>query len=471
MLRVTPFKTAPVLTTPLEPVQLEALKRSHLRRGFGFFMDMGLGKTLTALHEFMTHPRCTRMVVFAPNTFKPGWADEARKHGIDADVFVFESAKRRACEEWIRREAGRKRPPILILNYEALLSESTRALIDEFCKNRAVYLAIDESISIKNNQSKRTKAVLTMLPMFEVIRCLTGRPSTQGPHDLWAQLRAVGAYERNFYGFRNRFCRMGGWQGREILGSQNEDELQRIMEPHVFYARKADWLHAVPEKRYTNRYYTLGPILQPRYHEMEQQFLVWVRAQRRVAVTVVIAQYQKLLQIQCGFVHDEGGEVEWLVSDEENPRLTLLKRVIEEEVKGKVVICYSHKAVGDQLHRHFIDAAYIKGGMKAHEVEAQKDRFNVNHACRIMLAQVDASKYGHTIIGDQSNPTFACSTMIYYQNSYSLDTRSQTEDRIHRMGQRYDCLYVDLIGTDMDRNVVGALQRKQAIYDAVMGGL
>lgn len=468
-MKITPIK--PALTTPLQPVQTEALKRAHGHRGFGYFLDMGLGKTLLALYEFVTHPRCTRMVVFSPNTFKPGWKTEIEKHGFDVDVHVFESAKRNDAKRWIKHSAGRKRRPVLIVNYEALLSASTRELINEFIKNKAVYLAIDESIAIKSNTSKRTKAILAMAPLFEVIRCLTGRPSTQGPHDLWAQLRVIGAYDRNYYGFRNRFCRLGGWQGKEILGSQNEAELQAIMEPFVFYARKVDWLHAVPEKRYTTRHYALGPVLGPRYAEMEQQFLVWVRAQQRVAVSVVIAQYQKLLQIQCGFVHDETGEVQWLVTDKENPRLMLLRRVLEEEVQGKVAIGYAHKAVGVQLKRNFPTAAYIQGGMKPAEVEHQKDLFNKDASCKIILLQVDASKYGHTIVGQQDDPTLACSTMLFYQNSYSLDTRSQLEDRIHRIGQKYDCLYVDLAGTEMDRHMTQALQRKRDIYEAVMEGL
>ena len=59
--------------------------------------------------------------------------------------------------------------------------------------------------------------------------------------------------------------------------------------------------------------------------------------------------------------------------------------------------------------------------------------------------------------------------MIFYQNSYSLDTRTQIEDRIHRIGQNDGCLYIDFAGTSMDRHMVAALQHKQSMYDAVMG--
>jgi hypothetical protein len=40
---------------------------------------------------------------------------------------------------------------------------------------------------------------------------------------------------------------------------------------------------------------------------------------------------------------------------------------------------------------------------------------------------------------------------------------------IDRISLKYDCLYVDMIGTDMDHHIINALQRKQDIYEAVMG--
>jgi hypothetical protein len=40
---------------------------------------------------------------------------------------------------------------------------------------------------------------------------------------------------------------------------------------------------------------------------------------------------------------------------------------------------------------------------------------------QLMLLQADAGKYGHTLIGPPSDP---CGTMIFFENSYSLDTRS-----------------------------------------------
>ena len=71
---------------------------------------------------------------------------------------------------------------------------------------------IDESIQIKGNKSAQTKAVHELaawspytneLLNVRSVRILTGRPQTQGPQDLWGQLRAIGLVPgQNFYAFR-----------------------------------------------------------------------------------------------------------------------------------------------------------------------------------------------------------------------------------------------------------------------------
>ena len=54
------------------------------------------------------------------------------------------------------------------------------------------------------------------------------------------------------------------------------------------------------------------------YNQMEHNFLVEIE-QGYVTVDVAIAKYEKLAQIQTGFVYDETGGVHELVRPQENP--------------------------------------------------------------------------------------------------------------------------------------------------------
>jgi SNF2 family DNA or RNA helicase len=60
--------------------------------------------------------------------------------------------------------------------------------------------------------------------------------------------------------------------------------------------------------------------------------------------------------------------------------------------------------------------------------------------------------------------------VVYYANDFNLETRIQSEDRAHRIGQRNPVTYVDLIseGT-IDEKIVAALRAKIEIGSKVLG--
>ena len=469
----------------LDPVQLAALKFAEGKPGVGWFMEQGLGKTLTALAEFdglVKRNKADRMIVICPNTFKKGWHDEVVKHGFDFDVHVFRSSKRPDASEFCSRSHfdmhERFHPPVMIVNYEAVRLKTVLSGLIKWARRGKTYLVIDESIQIKGNKSTQTKAVHELaawnpytneLLNVRAVRILTGRPQTQGPQDLWGQLRAIGLVQsQNFYAFRGRYCVMGGFKAKQVLAAQNQDQLAEIMAPVVFQAKKKDWLPALPTKRMTIRDYEMSGEQKRQYTSMEEEFLLEIES-GTVTVDVAIAKYAKLAQIQTGFIYDEAGVARELVDPSENPRLNLLLNILEDEVQGKTVVVYRHRAILPVLIETLknYNPAWIKGGMKPDEVEEQKRIFNDNPDCRIILAQCDAAKYGHTLLAGPAEED-RCRTMIFFENSYSADTRDQIEDRIHRRGQTGEyVLYVDLSGSDLDRRIVKALQRKDSLYRSV----
>jgi SNF2 family DNA or RNA helicase len=461
----------------LDPVQLAALDFARDKPGVGWFLEQGLGKTLCALAEFSWYQQleeASRMIVVCPNTFKQGWVDEIEKHGFHFNIHVFRSSKKKEAQIFFgQRVTPFNKPWVLIINYEALRMPAVLKVVATWAGMGKTYLAIDESIQIKSHKAAQTRAVHKLAPLCAFVRLLTGRPQTQGPHDLWGQLRAIGLYtDRNFYAFRGAFCVMGGWQDKEVIRAKNTEILAEAMAPFVFQAKKSAWLPELPRKDYTIRDYAMSTEQLAQYNQMEQQFLLYLE-HNVVTVDVAIAKYAKLAQIQTGFIYDEQGYIHELVKPAENPRLNLLRQLLEEEVAGKCCVVYRHRAVLDVLAKalNAYCGAWIKGGMKPEEIEQQKARFNKDPFCRVILLQADAAKYGHTLLGGPG-PDDLCRTMIFFENSYSADTRDQIEDRIHRRGQTGESvLYIDLSGSDLDRRIVKALQRKDALYRSVFKNL
>jgi len=270
-----------------------------------------------------------------------------------------------------------------------------------------------------------------------------------------------------FHPFKNAFCRMGGFKMKQVLGAQNEDVLSERIDPHVFRALKTDWTD-LPPKIYTHREYDMTPEMKAMYRQMEEEFVLWLQNET-VTVDAAITKYIKLAQIQCGFIIDEDGKTHMLVPPERNPRLRVLKEIIEDEIVGKVTVVYNNKVVFDILMEALAkyNPSYIRGQMTSEGLTEQKRIFNNDPNSRVMLLQTKAAKYGHTLLGLPERENH-CSTQIFFQNTYSLDDRSQIEDRSHRYGQLGRSMaYIDLVGTPLDRNAVRALQRKEDVFQSV----
>ena len=176
---------------------------------------MGLGKTLLALEEFQ-RADLTRLVVVAPNSFKRGWQDEIEKHG-----FSFRRPRLRLRLESQRQMArqtlfGAARSDRQLRGDPQRPPYSLKLLA--WMRIKPTMLVLDESIQIKTHDSLQTKAALALAGGASLVRLLTGRPQTQGPHDLYPQLRALGLFHgrQKFWAFRNTFCVMGGWENKQV---------------------------------------------------------------------------------------------------------------------------------------------------------------------------------------------------------------------------------------------------------------
>lgn len=446
-----------------------ALERSNGRSGFGYFMEQGLGKTSTSYADFLEHAAMgfvDRMVTIAPNSFKGGWAEEASKFSFPIAPIVYESGDPDSYRRLFKR--GFDQRPNLIVNYEAVRSQGTRDLIREYLNGKRGYIVADESIKLKDPSSDQTKAALEVAGMGEMQRILSGKPISQGPHDLWAQMRFIQQLNgRRYMPFKTAFCKMGGFKMRQVTGAQNEDILASLIDPHVFRATKAEWTD-LPPKVYTTREYRMTPEMKSMYRSMEEEFVLWLNDIENVSVEAAITKYIKLAQIQAGFIIDGEKNVRMLVDPAKNPRLGALEDIIRDEIVGKVSVVYNHKVVRPMLYERFAayNPTHISGGMAPDEIEANKRKFNNDPSCRIIFL-TKAAKYGHTLLGGDE-PQNHCSTQIFFENTYSLDDRSQIEDRSHRYGQLGESMsYYDIVGTPLDRDATRALQRKESVFQAV----
>lgn len=430
-------------------------------RGWGHFLRMRMGKTPVFLNEYELFQRDHGFkwaIVFTPNKYKLDWVLEAERFGISKQAFAFDSRTREAAQRWVNRNP---QGGLIAVNYEALGYEDTLTFLESICGPKTI-IGADESINIKGFDSKPTKAAIKLSKLCGAARDLSGKPITQGPHDLWAQLRFIGEIDGFVYhAFRNTFCKMGGFQGKKIMGSKNETRLQEILDACSWAPVRNHWM-ITPGADYAEKQIELSGEQARLYNQMQRDFIVSLEDGTIVKADQIITKLLKLQQISSGFLIDENHKVHDIVSMSLNPKAIAVHNMIENEIEGKVVI-FAHFtrsiAILTEMLKKF-NPAVIRGQMSILDTVAEKVRFNTDPNCRVIIGQSQAIKYGHTLMGSPDDPAY---TEIFYENDYSLDTRSQCEERTQGEGQQYPIAIIDLIATNNDRAPIRALQRKEDV--------
>lgn len=140
-----------------------------------------------------------------------------------------------------------------------------------------------------------------------------------------------------------------------------------------------------------------------------------------------------------------------------------------EETSGKVVIwaTFTHNIL--QI-REAIAKEYGEDSVACYYGATEtEERTNIvrtfqdpDSPLRFFIGQPKTGGYGITLT--------AASTMVYFSNSYDLEIRLQSEDRIHRIGQPNHCTYIDFVtpGT-VDEKILKALRAKIDIAGEVLG--
>jgi SNF2 family DNA or RNA helicase len=438
-------------------VQIEALKRSAGRTGFGFLLEMGLGKTAVTIAEYLhLWPHVEHMIVVCPNSLKSTWAEECQKMGAEAALILWP----RIVSTFDVRKATVA--PITVINYEAVITMRGRRHLTQLLQSLRCMLVLDESINIKNYKARRTKELIALGQFAHVKRILSGAPVVQGPHDLWAQLRFINAMDMNYFAFRNTFCKMGGYLGKQVVGVQNADRLYKIVDANGFRARKQDWTD-LPQKIYETREIEMTALQIKHYRELKNDLYTKIQ-DHEIDAPMMITAMMKMQQVTSGFIMAPDGAI--LDLEPTNPKLNVTLETLEQ-IEGKVLIfCVFRRSVALLMKQLENRAVQLVGDMPTSFIAEALSEFNGNPRIRYMVCQVQTGMYGHTLLGGGE-----CSTTIFYENSYSLNARIQAEDRNHRFGQQRSVVYIDLVASPLDRVIIKALQKKIDIANAVVDNI
>jgi SNF2 family DNA or RNA helicase len=375
-----------------------------------------------------------------------------------------------------------------VTNFDFVRSEDRLAALIAQLKNRRVWGVVDESIRIKGPKSAQTKAMLKLAPYCVRRTILNGTPVGNNPLDLWAQFeyldpRIIGA--KNFFHFRAAYAVMGGYLGKQVLGFQRLEELQRRIAPYVLRRLKEDCLD-LPAKTYTVREARLTPATWRLYKSMRDECVAFLDQATAATAPQAVVRLLRLAQITAGFVggvesidapdlltepiigsHFPTTSMHEVGSEKLAVTLESLADLFEtDEPRVRVLIWCRFRAELDRLAKAIAErwpdvrVGRIEGRQSETERRSVVSAFQADGDDRmVLLGNPQAGGLGLTLT--------AAHHVIYASNDYNLVTRLQSEDRVHRPGQRSTVLYTDVIATGpdgqktIDSIIVTALRKKQ----------
>jgi hypothetical protein len=227
------------------PVNLQAELRPYQEEGFYWLArladwdagacladDMGLGKTLQALALLLHRAEKGPALVICPASVGANWAAETERFAPSLNILTLRNNHR---EEVLENLAPFD---ILIITYGILQSEE-----DRLSQINWTTVVLDEAHAIKNNQTKTSKAAMTIKADFRLI--LTGTPIQNHLGELWNLFNFInpgllGSLKKYNERFVNPVLKYGSTAEKNLL--------KKLIAPFILRRTKSNVLDELPPK-------------------------------------------------------------------------------------------------------------------------------------------------------------------------------------------------------------------------------
>ena len=472
-----------VFTTKPYKHQMEGVIYGLDHESFLLGDDQGLGKTKEIIDIAMCRKQTDGLkhclIICGINGNKYNWADEVKIHSRE--------------DSWILGTRFTKRPPIKMIegstkdkmedlnniphqffwitNIETLRCGSFKEKqgkrtvtrfpiaekIQELCDRGIIgMIAFDEAHKAKNPDSQQGRALLSINCKGPKIP-MSGTFVLNNPLDLYLPLKWAGFETHSFYAYKQHYCTMGGFGGKEIVGYKNLDELRSMVSKVMLRRVKGDVLD-LPPKVHTIEWVDAYPEQKSLYKD--------VRDQVRDNIDKVKVHPDPLSEmLRLRQVTGYPGILSSTVTN--SAKMDRMEELVEDEVSvgGKAII-FSNWSEMTNVIRHKLkkyNPAYITGEVGSVQRMEEKDRFQNDPNCKVMIGTIGALGTGFTLTAAQ--------LVIFVDEPWNRGIKDQAEDRAHRIGTRGTVRVVTILTRDtVDEGVYNLVQKKGKMADLLVDG-
>jgi len=445
---------------------------------YGFFLDTGTGKTLTALAIIDEHPDEKWLILCPKSIIITAWVEDQMDFFPTMKLLPLSRDMRKSdyveiAERWklpVAFKTVAQLKAMLIENAKAIVTnpESFRVDVKQYVEAGMTSIIMDESSMIKNPTSQITKVFVKYVKTLHRVYLLSGKPAPNDETEYFSQILAINPaiFGTSYTRFKERFFVKSGYMGYDWSLRPGADEaIADCLDECSIVIKKEDCLD-LPEKTYIRRMVELSPKALSYYRDMEKKQLLLLQ-DKEIAAPHRMTVVMKLRQITSGFIIDtENAVTERLHS----AKLNELAAVVDELGENNAIIWINFKEeireISEMLEKKGKTFVIAAGGANVNDsIKA----FKSNEA-QFIIAHPKTLKYGVTFTG--KSMTRNCTYAIYYSLSFSYEDYYQSHDRIYRKGQDEKCTFIFLlvnnsVDTDMDLTI-GTKHKKTEVIENFM---
>lgn len=425
------------LSPHLRDYQKKIVNEALNAGSYGIFADTGTGKTTIAL-EIASHYKKT--IVLCPlSVIETAWVDDCKK--------FYPNLRIQNCwgnSPQDRLNKFKQDADIYVMNYE-----SFKILKNHVRKANIECMVIDESSVMKNMSSQITSIILDMKDVIPHRFVLSGCPCPNHNSEIFPQLKFVNPdiFGNNYYGFLAKYFHQD-MANPHVWFQTNEDKeryFSRVSEQASFL-KKEDCVD-LPDKIFEIKRFELGKEQNTYYSDILNDIQEHINEWSKFEFT---AKLMKLREVTSGFVINKDKSI----TDFKTNKKQLLKDTLEEIGNNQVIIWCQFQHEIETLAKEF-NGVGLTSKMKNRDDIIRQFK---NGEIQYLFTHPQLLGKGLTFVN--------CTYNIYYSLSFSYEEFKQSQDRIHRIGQKNKCTYIILQAKEtIDEKIYDCLQRKGNAVD------
>ena len=443
----------------------------NINKGFGLLFEMGCGKTLTAIAiagAGYQMGKVERLLIVAPTSVVAVWPKELQEYAkfkYTCKTLLGEKKQRiKQIDDLLKFPF--KALKVAVINYESTWRPEILEKLKEFDADMVI---ADESQRIKTYDAAQSKAMHELGDQARYKLILSGTPVQTAAIDIWSQYRFLDktVFGDNFFKFRGRYAIMGGYGNKKIVGYKDLEGLIKKEHSIAFRVTKDEALD-LPEQTFETRKIQFNQKEKNLYERIKKDSYAELDGGGHITATTVLTRLLRLQQLAGGFLVQDDAQKPQLVS---RAKLDALGDIIEDYVigSGKKLVIFARfiaevKAImelADKVLPKELKQVAIYGDIKKEDRGDIVKQFQEDPKTVLFIGQIDTAGTGITLT--------AADTCVYYSKNFNYATYSQSLSRIHRIGQRNCCTYIDLeIEGTIDELISKALSRKEDMAKTVV---